>query len=66
MRGIGSLYYLSYATVNAEFSGIDPVWAIVSLTIVISIILHGVTATPVMYLLDLARLGRRHPRHRIV
>jgi sodium/hydrogen antiporter len=66
VRGIGSLYYLSYATVNAEFSGIDPVWAIVSLTIVISIILHGVTATPVMFLLDLARLGRRHPRHRIV
>jgi len=59
VRGIGSLYYLSYATVNADFSDVGSVWAVVSVTIVVSIIVHGVTATPAMGLLDLARLGRR-------
>ena len=61
VRGIGSIYYLSYATVNADFPDMGPVWAVVSLAIVLSIILHGVTATPAMGLLDLARLARRRP-----
>ncbi len=68
IRGIGSLYYLSYAMVNGDFADIDLVWGVVSLTIVLSIVLHGVTATPVMGMLDGSRLrrswprpGRRHP-----
>jgi sodium/hydrogen antiporter len=57
IRGIGSFYYLAYATGNAEFPGADLVWATVGLVVVVSVVLHGVAATPVMQLLD--REGER-------
>ncbi|MDQ0714966.1 NhaP-type Na+/H+ or K+/H+ antiporter [Streptomyces luteogriseus] len=46
IRGIGSLFYLSYALGQDSFGGLerDP-WAIVALTVVISVVLHGVMAT---------------------
>ncbi len=60
IRGVGSFYYLAYAATSAQFPGIDRVWAIVAFTVVISIVVHGVAATPVMHRLD--RLGRRRRR----
>jgi NhaP-type Na+/H+ or K+/H+ antiporter len=59
VRGIGSLYYLAYATNNAGFPEDDLLWAVVSATILLSIVLHGVTATPAMALVDGARRWRR-------
>jgi NhaP-type Na+/H+ or K+/H+ antiporter len=61
IRGIGSFYYLSYALTHAEFPGADLVWATIGFVVLVSVVLHGVAATPVMRLLDQAheRTGQR-------
>lgn len=48
IRGIGSIFYLAFAFREANFTNKDELWAIVAFTILLSIIVHGVTATPVM------------------
>jgi NhaP-type Na+/H+ or K+/H+ antiporter len=58
VRGIGSLYYLAFAMNHAEFSEARELWAVVCLVIVLSILLHGVTASGVMEWLDRRRWGR--------
>ena len=55
IRGLGSAYYLSYALGEDFFSRADYIWAVVGLVIVVSILLHGMTVTPVMRLLDRER-----------
>ena len=55
IRGIGSLYYLSYALSKAEFEGDRQLWAIAAAVILLSIALHGITSTPAMSLLDRRR-----------
>jgi sodium/hydrogen antiporter len=57
IRGIGSFFYLAYATSHADFPGADLVWATVGLVVIVSVVAHGVAATPVMQLLD--REGER-------
>ncbi len=52
IRGFGSIYYLAYALGHASFPGADELVSIVLLTLVISIIVHGIAATPVMQALD--------------
>jgi NhaP-type Na+/H+ or K+/H+ antiporter len=52
IRGIGSFYYLSYAMSHAAFPGADLVWATVGFVVLVSVVLHGITVTPVMRLLD--------------
>ena len=58
IRGIGSIYYLAFAVERAEFEQADEVWAIATFTILASIVIHGVTATPVMEYLDRRRARR--------
>jgi NhaP-type Na+/H+ or K+/H+ antiporter len=53
VRGIGSIYYLAYAAGHADELGSDWLWSTVAFTVVASVLVHGVLATPVM-----ARLGR--------
>ncbi len=56
VRGIGSLYYLGYALAEGDFAAEDrALWRIVGLVVVMSIVLHGVTAGPAIALLDRAR-----------
>ena len=56
VRGIGSVYYLGYALSEGEFAAEDQaLWRIVGLVIVASIVLHGVTAGPVITFIDRAR-----------
>ncbi|MQA16816.1 MAG: sodium:proton antiporter [Pseudonocardiaceae bacterium] len=52
IRGIASLYYLSYATAEAEFIGAEQVWATAGLVVIVSVVAHGVAATPIMNRLD--------------
>jgi NhaP-type Na+/H+ or K+/H+ antiporter len=52
IRGIGSFYYLSYAMTHADFPGVDLLWATVGFVVLVSVVLHGIAATPVMRLLD--------------
>lgn len=55
IRGIGSFYYLAYATAEVPFAGAEQLWAIAGLVVVVSVVGHGVTATPIMQRLDTAR-----------
>jgi NhaP-type Na+/H+ or K+/H+ antiporter len=57
IRGIGSFYYLAYATAHAAFPDSALIWATVGLVVIVSVVAHGVAATPVMKLLD--REGER-------
>lgn len=54
IRGVGSFYYLAYATSKTDFPQAELLWATVGLVVVISVVAHGVAATPVMQLLDRA------------
>ena len=58
VRGIGSLYYLAFAMNQADFRDADELWAVVCLVVVLSILLHGLTASGVMDWLDRQRRGR--------
>jgi NhaP-type Na+/H+ or K+/H+ antiporter len=57
IRGIGSIYYLSYAVAVADFPRADLAWATVAFVVIVSVVAHGIAATPVM-----ARLDRRRDR----
>jgi NhaP-type Na+/H+ or K+/H+ antiporter len=48
IRGMGSVFYLAFAMNEFDFPYEDELWAIVALTILISILLHGFTASSVM------------------
>jgi sodium/hydrogen antiporter len=52
IRGIGSLYYLGYATAHAGFPRAEGLWATTAFVVVVSVVVHGVLATPIMNRLD--------------
>ncbi|MDP1873160.1 sodium:proton antiporter [Phenylobacterium sp.] len=52
IRGVGSFYYLAFGLNAAPFEGGDRLWALVGLICLMSILLHGVTVTPVMRWFD--------------
>ncbi len=58
IRGIGSIYYLAVAVQAAQFVGEDEVWSATAFTILASVFVHGITATPVMRALDRRRVRR--------
>lgn len=55
VRGVGSLYYLAYATRTADVPDAQVLWSTVAFTIALSVLVHGVTATPVMRWLERSR-----------
>jgi NhaP-type Na+/H+ or K+/H+ antiporter len=55
IRGIGSFYYLAYATSEAGFAGADQVWATAGFVVIVSILAHGMAAAPIMRRIDRAR-----------
>jgi NhaP-type Na+/H+ or K+/H+ antiporter len=52
IRGVGSFYYLAYASNQVEFIQVEQVWAVTALVVAISIVIHGSAATPVMKRID--------------
>ena len=52
IRGVGSIYYLAYGYNTEAFGELDLVFALVGFVVFASILLHGITATPVMGWLD--------------
>lgn len=58
IRGIGSFYYLAYAFNHAHFPQAHDLWGLVILIVVISVLVHGLTATRVMSALDRRRAAR--------
>ena len=55
VRGVGSLYYIAYALIEADFGDHAVLWSTVAFTVALSVLVHGVAATPIMRGLDRAR-----------
>ena len=55
VRGVGSLFYLAYATSEGSFGDVGVLWATVAFTVTLSVLWHGVTAKPAMDWLDKTR-----------
>ncbi|MFG2679740.1 cation:proton antiporter [Streptomyces sp. NPDC048392] len=63
IRGIGSLFYLAYALGTEGFHvPAGQLWTVVIFTVLASVILHGVTATPAISRLDRLRWLRARRR----
>jgi len=52
IRGLGSFYYLAYGLNHGDFHRWDRLWAITGFVVLCSILVHGVTATPLMTRID--------------
>lgn len=61
IRGLGSAYYLAYALGHASFEQPDVLWSTIGLIVLISILLHGISVTPVMRYLDRQRPSKSKP-----
>ena len=48
IRGMGSFYYLSFALAEKDFLYSKELWSAVSFIVLLSVIIHGLTATTVM------------------
>ena len=61
IRGMGSFYYLAFAFNHGRFDDHPRLWAIVTLVVLLSVLLHGISANGVMARLDAwrARRGQR-------
>jgi NhaP-type Na+/H+ or K+/H+ antiporter len=55
IRGIGSIFYLSFALSKATFIDPEQLWAVAGFIILLSIFMHGILATPIMGYLDRLR-----------
>lgn len=53
IKGIGSFYYLAFALHTATFAEKGPLWSLTGFTVLLSIVVHGLTATSVMKKLEL-------------
>lgn len=52
IRGVGSFYYLAYGLNHMEVPDAERLWGIVGLIVLMSVLLHGLTVTPIMRSLD--------------
>lgn len=59
IRGVGSFYYLAYGLNHGDFAEGDRLWTVLSLVVVLSVVIHGLSVTPAMRWLD--RLQGRDP-----
>ena len=61
IRGIGSFYYLAYAVNHSALAEKEILWAVTGFVVMCSILIHGMTVTPVMNRLD-AWWRRKDPK----
>jgi len=52
IRGVGSIYYLAYGINHMPVDEVEHLWGIVGLIVLLSVLLHGLTVTPIMRSLD--------------
>lgn len=57
IRGVGSIYYIAYGLNHIDVANGARLWGLVGLVVLFSIVLHGLTVTPIMRSLD-----RQHGR----
>jgi NhaP-type Na+/H+ or K+/H+ antiporter len=48
IRGIGSIYYLTFALTETRFTSAPEIWSMVAFIVLLSLCIHGLTATSVM------------------
>ncbi|MTB70888.1 cation:proton antiporter [Arsenicicoccus cauae] len=60
VRGIGSVFYMAFATAQHQWPEQRTLWATVTFAIVLSVMVHGVLATPAMKALE-ERRGAQQP-----
>lgn len=58
IRGVGSVYYVAYGLNHGRFGDSERLWAVVGFVILASIVIHGVTATPLLERLARWRTAR--------
>lgn len=61
VRGIGSIYYLGYATSHLEFINEGQLWATIAFTILVSTVVHGLSAGIVVERVTRRRIFARPP-----
>lgn len=59
VRGVGTLFYLAYTSAHARPAGIDQMWSIAAFTVALSVVVHGMTATPIVQWLERSREIKR-------
>lgn len=59
IRGMGSIYYVAYGVNHADFEGAATIWTVTCLVILLSIVIHGISASPIMNDLDMRRKYER-------
>jgi len=64
IRGFGSFYYLAYAQTHATFENVNLLWSITTLTVLLSLLLHGNSATIAMGWIDEQQQRQRKSRSR--
>jgi sodium/hydrogen antiporter len=52
IRGVGSIYYMAFGMNHMTISDAERLWGVVGLVVLMSILLHGLTVTPIMRSLD--------------
>lgn len=52
IRGLGSLYYMSYAGRTGQLQDVQQLWAVVALVVLLSAVIYGISANPIMQRLD--------------
>ncbi|WP_126974680.1 cation:proton antiporter [Frigidibacter oleivorans] len=55
IRGVGSIYYLAYGLNHMQTGEGARLWAITGLVVLCSVLMHGLTVTPIMRRLDRGR-----------
>jgi NhaP-type Na+/H+ or K+/H+ antiporter len=48
IRGMGSIFYLAFAFSQTQFVFEKELWSMVAFTILVSVVIHGITASPIM------------------
>lgn len=61
IRGIGSFFYLSFALDKVGFPEANELWSVVAFIVMVSILLHGITATRAIRSLDTERVKTGRP-----
>ncbi|HEX8419412.1 MAG TPA: cation:proton antiporter [Sphingomonas sp.] len=52
IRGVGSIYYLAYGLNHVDIAAAERLWGLLGVVVLLSILLHGLTVTPIMRSLD--------------
>src|SRR5690606_19419540 len=59
IKGIGSFFYLSFGLVHAYFEITEEIWSFVAFVVLVSIIVHGLTAS-----IGMKKLGLRYYKNK--